>query len=186
MNTKRIPNVRDRVSICLRCLFSKIRASRGAHSACVALRSNTLPGVSCGSYRCAMLLSDVLVLGCTRTRFAPLILLARSIKRFPSLARGFSGMTSCHPLQGIFLCVPWIINGCFPDAMSRTLQVCCCPMFFFWDVFDDVSHPGGVPMKHFSSNWQVRLQQTATTWLRQTKTVHVLVARSDLPNTTPV
>lgn len=29
-------------------------------------------------------------------------------------------------------------------------------MFFFWDVYDDISHPGGVPMRYFSVSWQVR------------------------------
>lgn len=29
-------------------------------------------------------------------------------------------------------------------------------MFFFWDVYDDISHPGGVPMRHFARQWQVR------------------------------
>lgn len=40
-------------------------------------------------------------------------------------------------------------------SAARNHQVCCCPMFFFWDVYDDISHPGGVPMRHFSVSWQV-------------------------------
>lgn len=42
------------------------------------------------------------------------------------------------------------------DVTKSIHQVCCCPMFFFWDVYDDISHPGGVPMRYFSVSWQVR------------------------------
>jgi uncharacterized protein len=30
-----------------------------------------------------------------------------------------------------------------------------CPMYFFWDAYDDLAYPGGVPMQHFTHEWQV-------------------------------
>ncbi|CAM9566255.1 unnamed protein product [Scytosiphon promiscuus] len=70
----------------------------------------------------------------------------------------------------------------FTSLLRHPTVVCCCPMFFFWDVYDDISHPGGVPMKHFSVSWQGFNDSLDSGWVQSTG----WMARIFLEGVTPV
>ncbi|CAM9189898.1 unnamed protein product [Pylaiella littoralis] len=70
----------------------------------------------------------------------------------------------------------------FTSLLKHPTVVCCCPMFFFWDVYDDISHPGGVPMRHFSVSWQGFNDSLDSGWVQSTG----WMARVFLEGVTPV
>ncbi|CAM9869918.1 unnamed protein product [Ectocarpus fasciculatus] len=70
----------------------------------------------------------------------------------------------------------------FTSLLRHPSVVCCCPMFFFWDVYDDISHPGGVPMRHFSVSWQGFNDSLDSGWVQSTG----WMARIFLEGVTPV
>eukprot|EP00752_Nemacystus_decipiens_P002035 g1950.t1 len=70
----------------------------------------------------------------------------------------------------------------FTSLLRHPTVVCCCPMFFFWDVYDDISHPGGVPMRYFSVSWQGFNDCLDSGWVQSTG----WMARIFLEGVTPV